>query len=69
MTRLKDAHASFPLESVTVNKPVTLSPNLLRQINNFLKENKQAGFDSKKDFIEDAIRFRLASLRKWILED
>jgi hypothetical protein len=47
-----------------VNKPVTLSPNLLRQINNFLKENKQAGFDSKKDFIEDAIRFRLASLRK-----
>lgn len=49
---------------VILDKSVMLSPNLLRQIESFIKENEQAGFESKEAFIEDAIRFRLISLKK-----
>jgi metal-responsive CopG/Arc/MetJ family transcriptional regulator len=47
-----------------LDRSVIMSPNLLKQVDNFLKENKQTCYDSREDFIEDAIRFRLASLKK-----
>ncbi len=47
-----------------LDKSVMLPSNLLRQIEAFIKENEQAGFESREAFIEDAMRFRLASLKK-----
>jgi hypothetical protein len=40
-----------------------LPPELLVQIQSFIEENRQMGFTTKEEFIRDAIRFRLTSLK------
>jgi hypothetical protein len=47
---------------VLLDKSVTLSPELLRQVDDFLKENRQLGYATKEEFIGDAIRSKLTSL-------
>jgi hypothetical protein len=45
-----------------LSKSVMLSPELLEQVGNFIRENAQLGYTAKEEFIQDAICFRLASL-------
>jgi len=46
------------------NKSVILSPELLDQVESFIKENVQLGYTTKEEFIQDTIRFRLTSEKK-----
>lgn len=46
-----------------INESVMLPPELLMQIQSFIEENRQMGFTTKEEFIRDAIRFRLTSLK------
>jgi hypothetical protein len=47
-----------------LNKSVILSPKLLAEIESFIKDNLEFGYSTKEEFIQDAIRFRLAQLSK-----
>ena len=49
-----------------LSKAVTLSPELLDQVESFIKDNIQLGYATKEEFIQDAIRFRISSLSKGI---
>ena len=43
-------------------RSVVLSPDLLNEVESFVKENSELGYTTKEEFIQDAIRFSLASL-------
>jgi len=45
-----------------LGKSVILSPELVDQVESFIKDNVQLGYTTKEELIQDAIRFRLASL-------
>jgi hypothetical protein len=45
-----------------LSKSVMLSPELLSQIESFIKDNLELGYSTNEEFIQDAIRFRLAQL-------
>jgi hypothetical protein len=47
-----------------LTKSVILSPELLDQVESFIKDNVQLGYATKEEFIQDAIRFRLMSEAK-----
>jgi hypothetical protein len=47
-----------------LTKSVILSPELLDQVESFIKDNVQLGYTTKEEFIQDAIRFRLTSPSK-----
>jgi len=49
---------------VTLDKSVILSPELLSQVEKFIKENVQFGYCTKEEFIQDAVRFRIGQLSK-----
>lgn len=42
-----------------LSKSVILSPELLNQVESFIKENIPLGYTTKEEFIQDAIRFKL----------
>lgn len=42
-----------------LSKSVILSPELLDQVEVFIRENAQLGYCTKEEFIQDAVRFRL----------
>ena len=42
-----------------LSKSVILSPELLDQVESFIKANVQLGYATKEEFIQDAIRSRL----------
>jgi metal-responsive CopG/Arc/MetJ family transcriptional regulator len=46
-----------------------LSPELLDQVESFIKDNVQLGYTTKEEFIQDAIRFRLKSKDKHTTHD
>jgi hypothetical protein len=52
-----------------LSKSVMLSPELLEQVDNFIRENAQLGYTAKKEFIQDAIRSRLKSKEKHTTHD
>ena len=54
---------SDAIESM-LNESVMLSPELLDQVESFIKDNVQLGYSTKEEFIQDAIRFRLTSEAK-----
>jgi len=43
---------------------VILPPELLAQVENFIKENKHLGYTTREDFVRDAVRWRLKLLEK-----
>jgi len=43
-----------------LSKSVILPPELLDHVESFIKGNIQLGYATKEEFIQDAIRFRLA---------
>jgi hypothetical protein len=43
-------------------KSVLLPTELLSEVESFMKNNPQLGYHTKEEFIQDAIRFRFASL-------
>jgi hypothetical protein len=45
-----------------LNQSATLPPEVLENIQSFLKENKQLGYATREEFIQDAIRFRFVQL-------
>ena len=45
-----------------LSKSVILSPELLDQVESFIKDNVQLGYTTKEEFIQDAIRSKLTSL-------
>jgi hypothetical protein len=45
-----------------LSRSVVLPPELLEQVDNFIRENAQLGYTAKEEFIQDAIRYRLTSL-------
>jgi len=47
-----------------LSQSVTLPPELLGEIENFIEENKQFGFTTREELIRDAIRWRLQLLKK-----
>jgi hypothetical protein len=51
---------SDAIEAV-LDKSVMLSPNLLDEVESFIKKNAELGYATKEEFIQDAIRLRLAS--------
>ena len=52
-----------------LTKSVILSPELLDQVESFIKDNVQLGYTTKEEFIQDAIRFRLKSKDKHTTHD
>jgi Arc/MetJ-type ribon-helix-helix transcriptional regulator len=48
----------------TLNQSVTLPPELLAEIENFIEENKHLGYRTREEFIRDAARWRLKFLRE-----
>ena len=54
---------SDALDSI-LNKSVMLSPDLIDEVESFIKENAQLGYTTKEEFIKDAVRFRLTSQSK-----
>lgn len=42
-----------------LNKSVILSPDLLSEVEVFIKNNAKLGYATKEEFIQDAVRFRL----------
>jgi metal-responsive CopG/Arc/MetJ family transcriptional regulator len=47
-----------------LNQSLKLPSELLAEIENFIKENKQLGFTTKEEFIRDAARWQLTFLRE-----
>jgi hypothetical protein len=47
-----------------LSKSVMLSPELLGEVESFIKENAQLGYASREEFIQDTVRFRLISEEK-----
>ena len=45
-----------------LSKSVMLSPELLDQVESFIKDNVLLGYTTKEEFIQDAIRSKLALL-------
>ena len=43
-----------------LSKSMVLSPELLSEVESFVKENVQLGYTTKEEFVQDAIRFKLA---------
>ena len=44
-----------------ISKSVIFPPDLLKEVESFVKENLELGYATKEDFIQEAIRLRLAS--------
>jgi len=44
-----------------ISKSVILSADLLKEVESFIKENLELGYATKEDFIQEAMRLRLAS--------
>jgi len=44
-----------------LNKSVILSPELLDEVESFMKENAELGYATKEEFIQDAIRLKITS--------
>jgi metal-responsive CopG/Arc/MetJ family transcriptional regulator len=44
-----------------LDKSVMLSPSLLDEVDSFMKKNVELGYVTKEEFIQDALRLRLAS--------
>ena len=42
-----------------LSKSVILSPELLDQVESFIKDNVPLGYTTKEEFIQDAVRFKL----------
>jgi len=49
-----------------LNQSVILPPELLKEVENFIEENKRLGYTTREEFIRDAIRWRLKTLREEI---
>lgn len=49
---------------VLLNSSVVLPPEVLTEIDRFIKENKQLGYTTREEFIRDAARFRIRWLQK-----
>lgn len=49
---------------VMLSKSVMLSPKLHDQIESFLRDNEQLAYSTMEEFIQDAVRLRLAQLSK-----
>jgi len=45
-----------------LSKSVMLSPDLLREVESFIKENPQLGYANREELIQDAVRSRLTFL-------
>jgi hypothetical protein len=45
-----------------LSKSVMLSPELLDEVESFIKENAQLGYTTKEEFIQDTTRCRMTSL-------
>jgi hypothetical protein len=43
-----------------LDRSVILSANLLDEVESFIKKNANSGYTTKEEFIQDAVRFRLA---------
>ena len=43
-----------------------MPPELLKEVENFIEENKRLGYTTREEFIRDAIRWRLKTLREEI---
>jgi uncharacterized protein YbaP (TraB family) len=46
-----------------LKESIMLPPELIIETENFVEENKRMGFTTKEEFVRDAIRFRLKSLK------
>ena len=46
-----------------LRRSVILSPELIVEVESFIKKNVQLGYVTKEEFIQDAIRFRLTCPR------
>lgn len=49
-----------------LNQSVILPPELLKEVEDFIEENKRLGYTTREEFIRDAIRWRLKMLREEI---
>jgi Arc/MetJ-type ribon-helix-helix transcriptional regulator len=47
-----------------LSQSVTLPPKLLNEIQSFVESNPQLGYTTREEFVRDAIRVRLRSLRE-----
>jgi hypothetical protein len=47
-----------------LNKPMVLSPDLLDQVEGFIKQNAQLGYNTKEEFVQGTVRIRLTSEEK-----
>jgi hypothetical protein len=47
-----------------LDRSVMLSPNLLDEVEIFIRQNNQLGYTAKEEFIKDAIRSKLEKLSK-----
>jgi len=47
-----------------LSQSVTLPPELLNEIQAFVESNRQMGYTTREEFVRDAIRVRLRSLRE-----
>ena len=47
-----------------LNKSVMLSPDLLDDVESFIRENNQLGYATREEFIQDAIRSKLEKLSR-----
>jgi hypothetical protein len=45
-----------------LTKSVILSPELLDEVESLMKGNSQLGYSSREEFIQESIRFKLASM-------
>ncbi|MEM2111779.1 MAG: hypothetical protein QXX08_07875 [Candidatus Bathyarchaeia archaeon] len=52
-----------------ISKSAILPPDLLKEVESFIKEDLQLGYATKEDFIQEAIRLRLASFMGKRLEE
>ena len=52
-----------------LNNSVILSPELIGQVESFLKDNIRLGYASKEEFIQEAIRLKLTMLPEKKLSD
>jgi Arc/MetJ-type ribon-helix-helix transcriptional regulator len=47
-----------------LSQSVTIPPELLNEIQGFVHSNRKLGYTTREEFVRDAIRFRLRSLRE-----
>lgn len=45
-----------------LSRSVILSPELLDEVETFMKDNAHLGYATKEEFIQDAVRFKLMCL-------